>query len=178
MRLQDATAYWWIIKADIDENSGHVAGTGHMAALYQDELYEMTTGRSGVTRLQSFGVIFGHSRVVIYVEPDNGDGRLTSNTARTSLQLNGEPLPWADWAAEFRENLPEPIKQLMEEVTSGTTSPDHQQAIRDRLKQIRDIFRLSRYRPTRSGKLNIDEETFSVGASRAQWISRVVRQCA
>jgi hypothetical protein len=163
MRLQDATAYWWIIKADIDQNSGHVAGTGHMAALYQDELYEMTTGRAGVTRLQSFGVIFGHSRVVIYVEPDNGDGRLTANTARTSLQLNGELLPWADWAAEFRENLPEPIKQLMEEVTSGTTSPDHQQAIRDRLKQIRDIFRLSRYRPTRSGKLNIDEETFSVG---------------
>jgi len=163
VRLQDAKAHWWIIKPDIDQNSGHVAGTGHAAALYQDELYEMSTGRSGVTRLQSFGVIFGHSRVVIYVEPDNGDGRVTANTARTSLMVNGETLPWLDWAAEFREKLPAEIKQLMEDVTADSPSPDHRQSIRDRLKQIRDLFTLSRYRPVRDGKVNIEDESFTAG---------------
>jgi hypothetical protein len=68
----------------------------------------MVTGRSGLARLQGFGVIFGTNRVVIYVKADypkkNGD--LYSNTARTSLVLNGSALPWGDWAAEFRDLMP------------------------------------------------------------------------
>jgi hypothetical protein len=162
--LTDATAHWWVLKKDIpDQNSGHFVGTGHVAALYQDELYEMTTGRAGVTRLQAFGVIFGHNRVVIYVEPKNKGRRLSSNTSRTNLLLNGEPLPWAEWAAEFREKLPDEIAQLMEEVGAGSHSSDHRQAIRDRLKQIRDLFRISRYRPTRDSNLNLDDESLTVG---------------
>jgi hypothetical protein len=161
--LENATAHWWIIKTGVDQNSGQLAGTGHVAALYQDELYEITTGRAGVTRLQAFGVIFGHSRVIIYVEPKNTNGRLSSNTARTNLLMNGEPLPWADWATEFREKLPDEIVRLMEEVGAGSNSSDHRQAIRDRLKQIRDLFRISRYRPTRDSKLNIDEESITAG---------------
>ena len=122
------------------------------------------TGRAGVARLQSFGVIFGHNRVVIYVQPTNGTGRkLTSNTARTHLLLNNEPLPWADWAAEFREALPQAIKDLMEEVAGASAASDHKQSIRERLKQIRDLFRISRYRPVRTGKLRIDEDALTVG---------------
>jgi hypothetical protein len=116
-----------------------------------------------VTRLQAFGVIFGHNRVVIYVEPKNKGRRLSSNTSRTNLLLNGEPLPWAEWAAEFREKLPDEIAQLMEEVGAGSHSSDHRQAIRDRLKQIRDLFRISRYRPTRDSNLNLDDESLTVG---------------
>jgi hypothetical protein len=132
-----------------------------MAALYQDELYEMVTGRSGVARLQLFGVIFGTSRAVVYVEPT--DHKVTSNTARTQLLIDGEPLPWADWAAEFRNHLPDEIARLIEQVTGGTTSSDHRQAIRERLRQIRDLFRLSRYRPAKSGDLTIDPSSFVAG---------------
>ena len=122
------------------------------------------TARAGVARLQSFGVIFGHNRVVIYVQPTNGSTqKLTSNTARTHLLINSEPLPWADWAAEFRAALPEPIKDLMEQVAGTSTASDHKQSIRERLKQIRDLFRISRYRPVRSGKLQIDDDTLTVG---------------
>jgi hypothetical protein len=73
--------------------------------------------------------------------------------------MDEEPLPWADWASEFREKLPEEINDLMEEVTAGSTSRDHKQAIKDRLKQIRDLFRISRYRRTPSGDLSVAQNT-------------------
>lgn len=164
--LTDAIAYWWVLKDEdaLTQNSGFVASSGHTAALYQDELYEMMTARAGVARLQSFGVIFGHNRVVIYVQPKNGSARkLTSNTARTHLLIDSEALPWADWAAEFRAALPEPIKELMEEVAGASTGSNHKQSIRERLKQIRDLFRISRYRPVSAGNLRIDEDTVTVG---------------
>ena len=49
----------------------------------------MAISRAGVAKLQSFGVVFGYPRVVIYVEPSSGDNSVVvSNTARTSLILN------------------------------------------------------------------------------------------
>ena len=160
VRLTNGLSRWWILRDEtaLSQNSGFVNSSGHAAALYKDELYEVETARSGVARLQQFGVIFGYQRVVIYVEPDFEEAAaLATNTARTQLLVNGEPLPWADWAAEFRENMPQQIKELIEEVAAGSTSKDHSQSIRDRLNQIRDLFKLSRYRPSPSGELFFDE---------------------
>ena len=165
--LSGATAHVWILKEDVGrKNYGDKwAASGHMAALYQDELYEMVTGRAGVARLQLFGVIFGHNRVVIYVEPDE-DALLSSNTARTQLLLDGEPLPWADWAVEFRESMPDAIKELMAEITGGAVVNDHKQAIKERLKQIRDLLRnLSRYKRASGGPVNVADSTVG-GAPR------------
>lgn len=160
--LETARAHWWILKDEpaLTQNSGFVASNGHMAALSQNELYEMVTARAGVARLQQFGVIFGYNRAVVYVEPraDNGHN-VISNTARTHLLMDGEPLPWADWAAEFRSELPDEIKNLMDEVTKDSTSTDHREAIRERLRQIRDLLKVSRYRRTPSGTATIDEPT-------------------
>lgn len=164
VELSSANAQWYIIKDDVDQNSGHLAGGGHIAALYHDELYEMAVGRAGVSRLQSFGVIFGHNRVVIYVEPKDTDKKLTANTARTSLLIDGESLPWADWAAEFRGNMPKAIADLMDEVGAASGSTDHRQSILDRLKQFRDLFKFSRYRPARNGSLILDPESNVPGA--------------
>jgi len=166
VELSGALARWWVLKEDdaLAHASSYIASSGHMAALFQDELYEMMSGRAGVARLQLFGVIFGSNRVVIYVEPTSLAGKIvTSNTARTQLLINGEPLPWADWAAEFRAKMPDEITRLIEDVTAGANSPDHHQAIRERLRQIRDLFRLSRYRPAKSGDLSIDESSMMPG---------------
>ena len=166
MGLSGAAAHWWILKEEdaMSQNSGFIASTGHVAALYQDELYELVSGRQGVARLQSFGVIFGHSRVVVYVEPQNGAaGRLTSNTARTQLLLNGEPLPWSDWAAEFRENMPRAIAELVDRVAAAVSGSDHKQTIRERLRAIVDLFRFSRYRPTPKGKLLLETDNGVAG---------------
>lgn len=161
VELDGATARWWILKDEsaLQGNSARLASRGHMAALYQDELYEMVTGTAGVARLQQFGVIFGHNRVVIYVEP-NVTPDLGSNTARTQLLIDGQPLPWAEWAAEFRdEKMPEAIKELMEEVAAGGATNDNAKSIKDRLKPYRDLYRISRYRPTAEGRLKVAEDT-------------------
>jgi hypothetical protein len=168
--LTGATAHWWILKDEeaLTQNSGYIASSGHVAALYQNELYEMVSARQGVARLQNFGVIFGHNRVVLYVQPHNGEERrLTSNTARTHLLLNGEALPWADWAAEFREDMPKPIAELVDRVAAAASGSDHKQTIRERLKAIADLFRFSRYRPTPKGKLLLETEN-SIAGGRAK----------
>jgi len=160
--LEAARLHWWILKDEpaLSQNSGFVASNGHVAALYQDELYEMMTARAGVARLQQFGVIFGYNRVVIYLEPRAENGhQVIANTARTHLIMDGEPLPWADWAAEFRFDLPDEIKNVMDEVTKDSTTTDHREAIRERLKQIRDLLKVSRYRRTPLGTTTIDEPT-------------------
>jgi hypothetical protein len=160
VNLSDARVHWWILKDEpaLTNNSGFVESAGHMAALYQDELYEMATARSGSARLQNFGVIFGYRQVAIYVEPTStNDNRVTTNTARTLLLINNEPSPWADWAVEFREKMPEQIRALIAQKASAATVADHSKSIRDRLKQILDLFKVSRYRPTVGGDLRIDD---------------------
>jgi len=137
-----------------------------MAALFDDELYEIAAGRPGVARLQSFGVIFGYNRVVIYVEPSqNQDGGLTANTARTHLLIDSQPLPWTEWAAEFRERMPEPIVKLMDQVAAGAGNAESATSIRERLKQIRDLFKFSRDRPTPDGKQTIDDDFTNTGGN-------------
>lgn len=159
--VSGADARWWVLKDEtaLSQNSGFINSNGHVAALYQDELYEIETSRSGVARLQQFGVILGYNRVVIYVEPTPGAGReLSTNTARTQLLINSEPLPWADWASEFRENLPVEIRAVIEEAAAAGVNRDHAQSIKERLKQISDLFRLSRYRPSPSGLFLVDDD--------------------
>jgi hypothetical protein len=159
--LTDAIAHWWILKDEtaVTNNSGFIESAGHIAALYQNELYELSTARAGMSRLQQFGITFGYRYVVIYVEPSgNGLNKLTTNTARTTLLINSESLPWADWAAEFRDKLPEEIAKLVAEKSAAAINTDHEKSIRDRLKDIMDLFKISRYKPTPAGDIFIDEE--------------------
>jgi hypothetical protein len=167
LALKQATGRWWILKDSVDDSGTHFSG-GHIAALFDEELYEMVVGRPGVARLQSFGVIFGYSRVVIYVEPlQNQNGGLTANTARTNLLVDGQPLPWTEWAAEFRERMPEPIAKLMDQVAAGAANAENATSIRERLKQIRDLFKFSRYRPTPDGKHTIKDDFTNTGGNGA-----------
>src|SRR5438093_7322004 len=159
--LTNAVVDWWILRDSdaLNQDENYYASSGHAAALYQEELYELATGRAGTARLQHFGVIFGARQVVIYVEPQSGGGHdLTTNTARTSLLLNNEPLPWADWAAEFRDKMPSEIEELIAQKASASSTRDHSQTVRERLKSILDLFRISRYRPSPSGELLVDDE--------------------
>lgn len=164
LHLSAATAHWWILREDIDRNSGHVAPGGHIAALFQNELYEMLVGRAGIARLQAFGIIFGTDRVVVYVEPDSTETELvTANTARTMLLRGGEPLDWAGWSTEFRENMPPELQQLQEQIGSQASEKDHRKAILERLKQIRDLLRFARFRAAVDGPVKINEDLLSEG---------------
>jgi hypothetical protein len=187
--LDGATAHWWIIGDHVEDNtdpadkySGHLEARGHTAALYQNELYELMIGRAGMSRLQQFGITFGYDRVIIYVEP-KPDVRLTTNTARTALLLGNEPLPWDEWAAEFRSNLPAELKSFVESRAPDANRADHLKNIRERLKAILDLYKVSRYRPITHGQLRIDTadltrggQPASTGATRTPSETPVVRE--
>lgn len=161
VQLSDAIAKWWILAPDVDKDSGHNAPGGHVAALFQDELYEMVIGAAGVARLQAFGCIFGGSRIVLYIEPK--DGLVSSNTSRTHLLIDGEPLDWSRWAAEFRDQLPDQIVSLQEEIGGRSGERDYRKAIEERLKQIKDLLSFSRYRPNPQGSVTVDLNSGSLG---------------
>ncbi len=126
--------------------------SGHAAALFDDELYEvLPTTRGGYQRVQEFGVRFGYDRVVLYVEPlvDDRD-RLESNAARTLLLIDNEPLPWGRWAEEFRAAMPADIQRLQERVAGDASDTGRRENIRARLRAHESLYRVSRYRPPRA----------------------------
>lgn len=151
-RLQEgrATAHWWLLKDEKIGDASYWLSSGHVAALFQDELYELRDGNAGIRQLMHFGVLFGSRRVVIYVEPVHGE-EISPNTARSQLLAAGDPLPWEEWAAEFRANLPDPIQQMMDELLSQDGDGNHEESIRQRLKRIEDLMRFTRYRRTPGG---------------------------
>jgi hypothetical protein len=175
--LDGATARWWILKKEgaLSQNSGFIASSGHCAALHKNELYEMSSGRTSTALLQSFGVVFGYQQVVLYLEPHPQQGELLTDTARTRLLIDSLPLPWADWAAEFREKIPGEIVSHMEAVAAASEASDHKDSIKERLKQIQELFRFSRYRPRPEGRLTIDPDAFAPGGAAATDAARVRR---
>jgi hypothetical protein len=84
---------------------------------------------------------------------------VTSNTARTHLLVNNEPIHWADYAAEFRDNMPDELEAFQNEIGLKAQHSDHRTAIRERLKAIRELFRFGRYRPAKHGKFSVGEVT-------------------
>jgi hypothetical protein len=162
--LSGAKVHWWILREEpaITNNSGFIESAGHVAALYQDELYDRATSRSGTAMLQRFGVLFGCRNVVLYVEPIAKEGKLTTDTARTTLLLNGDKLPWEDWAQEFREKMPKRLAAFIGEKAAALTEKDHITSIKERLKSVMDLYRVSRYRPAPEGVYLSDEN--SVGS--------------
>lgn len=112
--LSDVNIHWWILKRqDETEASGWskiYASVGHVAFLLDNELYEMSHGKTSYHRLTSFGIIFGKNEIVIYIEPKN-KRKYTSDITRSHIKPDGMiNLPWADWGEEFAKDLPPEIK--------------------------------------------------------------------
>ena len=168
--LSGAKVHWWILKDEpaISNNSGFIESAGHVGALYQNELYDRATGRSGTALLQRFGILFGYKFVVLYVEPvpEKGPSSLTTNTARTTLLLDGDKLPWDEWAYDFREKMPKRLAEFVSEKAAALVEKDHLNSIKDRLKTVMDLYKVSRYRPAPAGVYLADESsTVRVGQS-------------
>ena len=153
VELIDAVARWWALDDDHRGRRREAvewASTGHAAAVFADELYDvLPQTRGGYGRLQDFGIRFGYERVVVHVEPQADAGRLESNTARSVLLLDHEALPWSRWGEEFTARMPDEIRGLQERVAGADCLP-RREAIRSRVTTILPLYRLSRYRPPRS----------------------------
>ncbi len=151
-----ATAHWWLLTDEKKiSDSSYWLSTGHVAALFQDELYELRDGNAGTRQLMHFGVLFGTRRVVIYVEPDQ-EAELSPNTARSQLLLGGEPLPWEAWGTEFRrpELFPAEIRDMMDELLGQSSEDSGEDAIRDRIRRVQELMRVPRYRRSATGSVN------------------------
>jgi len=160
--LDTATAHWFLLPEDMNVSGGVWDEKSHMAALFQGELYDVKRLAEARSELVRFGVTYGSSRVVIYVEPNLAKLEVVANTARSSLLVTsgetGTPLPWAEWSASFRSNIPDEIKQMMDEILSKADTGDYRDEIKKRIKEIRDIFNISRYRRTKKGKFTVTGE--------------------
>jgi hypothetical protein len=165
VQLKNATAYWWIVpeaESDLDvpvrmhSSSKPIASmktfnpsyfvTGHIAALFQDELHDTIRSSQGRALLQQCGVIVGPDRVVIYVEP-TGSG-VAPNMARTNLLIDGEPLPWGDWADEFRAKLPRAIRDFM---AAMQPAPHDSKNEDERIRSVMDLYTVPKYKPDPKG---------------------------
>ena len=152
VELSDARVRWWVLDDDHRARRREASlwgSTGHVAAVFDDELYDvLPQSRGGYGRLQDFGIRFGYDRVVLHLKPHVRAGGLECNTARTVLLLDHEPLPWARWGEEFATVMPEEISRLQERAARADGVPRHE-AIRNRVSAILPLYRLSRYRPAR-----------------------------
>jgi hypothetical protein len=60
----------------------------------------------------------------------------------------------------------------MEAVAAASQASDHQDSIRDRLKQIEELFKLSRYRPIKGGSLLVGGEAQASGGGNRSGSSK------
>ena len=161
--ITNATAHWFLMPEDLSVSGGVWDEKSHVAALFQSELYDVKRTREARAQLIQFGVIYGQSRVVLYIEPDVTRLDVMANTARSQLLVKtGDtsiPLPWAEWAAEFRSNMPEPLRKMMEDILAKADSGNYADEIKRRLREIRELLQLGRYRMTSRGKLTVGGET-------------------
>jgi hypothetical protein len=51
----------------------------------------------------------------------------------------------------------------MDEVAAGAEVNDHTKSIRDRLRAIMDLYKVSRYRPAPAGSVEVDFDRSAVG---------------
>ncbi|CAB4900429.1 unannotated protein [freshwater metagenome] len=124
VRLTHATLHWWLLEHQSPTTAtpapGHLAG-GHVAALFQNELYDVQHARrGGFARMSQFGIRVAQDRVCVWVQPDAA--LVASSPSRSTLALRPDrpedlwpgqaALPWPLWAAEFARRMPPALAQL------------------------------------------------------------------
>ena len=152
VQVTGAKVFWWIMPENADGH-GRELLKGHSALINQNEIFDISDARSN--RLAYFGVIFGRDRVVIYVEPESA----VQNTSRTGLvHPDGSPLKWDAWQDGFRTNMPPILREFLDRLINENSKDSHSDSIRERLKALKDLFRISRYRRSNNGTLLANPE--------------------
>jgi hypothetical protein len=161
LKLSDANVYWWVMPKDV-EGHGRELVKGHTALINEDEVFDISDSRSN--RAAYFGVIFGRDRVIIYLEPDN----VMQNTTRTDLvRPDGSNVTWEKWQDEFRLKMPAELKLFLDELQNEIANESHTDSIKERLKELKELYKLSRYKVNPKGVVFADpnQETEYEGGS-------------
>lgn len=175
----DATVHWWLLSEEIVKGGKTWNNRGHVAAIYQGELYDARCGAGRVSALKDFGIYAGHGRIVIYVEPNSV---LKANTPRTTLILVGNrQIDYAEIGAAFAEEMPDELSLYMAGQVSAEKG-DHRKAIKKNLKEVEEALKLARYRRSKKGCFDNYDEDFggvsspsSVASERARASTQAFR---
>lgn len=153
-----ARMHWWVLPSGPGSDvSTRTAGGGSLAVLYQNELHDWRTSGQANPFFARLGVIFGKTRVAFVLEP-LGSG-IASDFARAHVLVNNRPVfegdSWPTWADQFRERMPEPIKDAIasEQNKLAAEDPDRAKRIRDRLKDVMQLLRPQRARRDTAGNI-------------------------
>jgi hypothetical protein len=153
-----ANIYWWVLTTGPGSDvSTRTASGGSIAVLYQNELHDWKTSSQASPYFARMGVLFGKSRIAFVVEPLGAT--VTSDFARAHVLVSGTPVFEQDamltWADQFRAQMPEAIRNAMEEEHARIQSddPDRAKRIRDRLKDVMSLLRPRRFRRNADGTL-------------------------
>jgi hypothetical protein len=139
--LSDGTDIdWFLWNGDRPDIHSYAAKNGYIAAVYDDELYDITSHHStyrsfGITESAVRSKVWLIARPPIYIP---GSWGVYPRGDRNSLLVQGgaragNPLPLSDWGAEFSDNMPDPIRDALHDARSGTSGTITDTAWRDRL---------------------------------------------
>lgn len=166
--LRDNTkAHWWLWEGDRPAVHSYAQVQGFVAALYKNELYDMT---SHLSTYRSFGVTDPEvrQRLWILLEPEPFDEKtkrgVYPRTDRNALLLRGGPdagaaLPLPDWGADFADKMPEPIREALRQAHQDAASQEVNPRWREALaERFGDRWRLPKLRavPEATGDLTVD----------------------
>lgn len=157
---------WFLWDGDRPGVQSYAAQGGYIAALYRDELYDVTNHHA---TYRSFGVLEGPVRSKLWLvlrprpfDENNGRHGVYPRGDRNSLLVMGgphagDPLPINDWGAEFAENMPEPIRKAIRAARAGGTGTVTDDAWRQRLAdRFGSRWRIIKLRARKGGKLTIE----------------------
>lgn len=150
-----AEMHWWVFPESGTDVSSRTASGGSLATLYDNELHDWRTGNQANPYFARLGVLFGKTRIAFVIHP-KGEA-ITSDFARAHVLVAGTPVleseAWLVWAQQFREQMPERIKQAMQEEQARleVEDPDRARRIRDRLRDVMQLLRPRLFRRQSTG---------------------------
>jgi len=110
--LSDVSVHWWIIPKE-EKRHDEFEDSGHIAALYENELYDWSTGIRRRSRMSAFGIHSKRDQVVLYVEPRPSLRNLIPSFERKVLKLGKLDFPWEQYGSEFNSNMPRQLKDFI-----------------------------------------------------------------
>ena len=126
--LQDHTQIeWYLWEGERPDIHAVAHEKGYIAALYQNELYDVKTHHSSFRSFRISASKVRENLTIIAKPPILKDYvGVYPDTARNTLKIMGtkkagEPLPWGEWGEEFAANLPAEIVEALKSAISASS---------------------------------------------------------
>ncbi len=159
IKLKGATVHWYILK-DSRSRQGRDNVSGITALMHQSELFDIANNKNS-RRINQFGIIMGAENIALIIEPE---GKYSQNIQRTSLsRSDGNPMPWDQWAEEFKLNIPKKIDKYVKDLMLKSSKDSHTDSISERLKKFVKFYKVSRYKLNKRGSIHAAPDSLVPG---------------